>query len=198
MGSAFVHPSSVVDEPCTLGEGTQIWHYCHVSRGAVLGRGCTLGQNVFVGEGVVLGNGVKVQNNVSIYAGVQVEDDVFLGPSCVFTNVTHPRAAVSRRHRYEATRVRRGVTVGANATILCGVEIGAYAFVGAGAVVRRDVAPYALVYGVPARPRGWVGEHGVPLRFDAEGMAVCPESGQRYLLSPSGVRRLDSKGEPVP
>jgi UDP-2-acetamido-3-amino-2,3-dideoxy-glucuronate N-acetyltransferase len=190
----FVHPSAVVDEGAEIGRGTRIWHFCHVSKGAVIGERCNLGQNVFVGEGVRLGRGVKVQNNVSLYAGVELEDDVFCGPSCVFTNVKNPRATVDRRARFAPTRVRRGATIGANATIVCGTTIGRWAFVGAGAVVTSgDVPDYALVAGVPARQAGWVSRHGERLGApDADGVMRCPATGERYReIAPGVVRCLD-------
>ena len=192
---ATIHSSAIVDEPCTIGEGTHIWHFCHVMAGARIGRRCTLGQNVFVATGAVVGDGVKIQNNVSIYDGVIVEDDVFLGPSCVLTNVRNPRAAVNRRDRFETTRLGRGCTIGANATIVCGVQIGLHAFVAAGAVVTRDVPAYALVAGVPARRTGWVSQHGcvLPAPNDA-GRMRCPESGQSYRLVGTELRPDEERG----
>ena len=168
-GGWFAHPTACVDEPASIGPGTRIWHFCHVMSGARIGAGCTLGQNVFVGAEVVVGDRVKVQNNVSLYDGVLVEDDVFLGPSCVFTNVKNPRAAVSRRGELSTTWLGRGCTVGANATVVCGVRVGAHAMIGAGAVVTRDVVEHALVVGVPARRVGWVGEAGERLRHEGDG-----------------------------
>lgn len=177
----FVHPSAYVDEPCTIGAGTKIWHFCHVMAGARIGERCNLGQNVFVADDVVIGNNVKIQNNVSVYTGVTLEDDVFCGPSCVFTNVINPRSQVVRHNHYQPTLVRRGATIGANATIVCGATIGRYAFIGAGAVVRGDVPDYALMLGVPARQRGWMSRHGHRLsERNSEGYLVCPESGWRY------------------
>jgi UDP-2-acetamido-3-amino-2,3-dideoxy-glucuronate N-acetyltransferase len=158
--SYFVHSSACVDEPCEIGEGSRIWHFCHVMPGARIGKHCVLGQNVFVAGGVVIGNNVRLQNNVSVYSGVELEDDVFCGPSCVFTNVMNPRSQISRHHLYERTLVRCGATIGANVTILCGITIGQYAFIGAGAVVVRDVPDYALMMGVPARQDGWMSRHG--------------------------------------
>ena len=180
-GNYFMHPSSFVDQPCRIGEGTKIWHFCHIMKNSQLGRDCSLGQNVFVASDVIIGNNVKIQNNVSIYTGVVLEDDFFCGPSCVFTNVINPRSEVARRSEYKPTVVRRGATIGANATIVCGYEIGTYAFVGAGAVVASDVAPFALMLGVPARQQGWMSRHGHRLvDRDAGGCWICPESGERY------------------
>lgn len=178
----FAHPTAVIDEGCVIGKGTKIWHFSHIMPNCVIGENCNLGQNVVVSPEVVLGNNVKVQNNVSIYTGVICEDDVFLGPSMVFTNVINPRSAINRRSEYKKTMVRKGATIGANATIVCGIEIGAYAFIGAGAVVTRDVPPYALVVGNPARQTGWMSEYGHKLKFDNKGIAVCPESGEKYRL----------------
>ncbi len=196
----FAHPSSVVDPPCEIGEGTKIWHFCHVSRDSVLGAGCNLGQNVFIASGVRIGNRVKIQNNVSVYAGTTIEDDVFLGPSCVLTNVTNPRSQVDRHALYEPITLARGATIGANATIVCGVRIGRYAFVGAGAVVAADVPDYALVMGVPARQAGWMSRHGQRLGPpDAQGIKTCPESGLRYRLADGLLRCLDLDEEtPLP
>lgn len=184
------HPTAVIDEGCTIGEGTRIWHFSHIMPGCTIGERCNIGQNVVVSPGVVLGNNVKVQNNVSIYTGVECEDDVFLGPSMVFTNVINPRSAVARRDRYARTRVGRGASIGANATIVCGHDIGAFAFIGAGAVVTRDVPAYALVVGNPARQTGWMSEYGHKLTFNAAGEAACPESGQRYSLKNGRVARI--------
>ncbi|HEX8426177.1 acyltransferase [Hymenobacter sp.] len=186
----FAHPTAVIDDGCRIGAGSRIWHFCHLSAGAELGEGCSLGQNVFIADGVRLGRNVKVQNNVSLYSGVECADDVFIGPSAVFTNVLNPRAAVVRRHEYQATVLARGVSIGANATIVCGVQLGEYAFVGAGSVVTKDVAPYALVYGNPARRRGWMSAHGHQLAFTEAGQATCPESGEQYLLADGQVRRV--------
>lgn len=200
-GGYFAHPTAVVDEPAAIGAGTRIWHFCHVSSGSRIGSNCVLGQNTFVADGVVIGDGVKVQNNVSLYNGVVLEDDVFCGPSCVFTNVLNPRAEVDRHDEYQQTRVRRGATIGANATIICGVTIGRYAFVGAGAVVRRDVADYGLVLGVPASRRGWMSRHGHRLTpSEVEGEFRCPQSGWRYRESePDVLRCLDwPEDEPLP
>jgi len=184
----FAHESAYVDEGCRIGKGTKIWHFCHVMKGAVIGERCIFGQNVLVADGVVIGNNVKVQNNVSIYAGTTVEDDVFLGPSCVLTNVSNPRSQIVRHELYEKTLIRRGATVGANATVVCGVELGRYCFVSAGAVVTKSVPDYALVMGVPARRTGWISRHAIPLpKPDAQGIMVCPESGFRYKEVSSGV-----------
>jgi UDP-2-acetamido-3-amino-2,3-dideoxy-glucuronate N-acetyltransferase len=183
----WAHETAVIDVGAQIGAGTRVWHFCHVMDGARIGSGCTLGQNCFVGRGVVIGNGVKLQNNVSVYEGVELEDDVFCGPSIVFTNVMNPRAALSRRGEFQTTRVRRGATLGANATILPGVTLGEYSFVGAGSVVHRDVVPHALVVGVPARRVGWVSRAGERLVFDADGRAACPRSGERYARTESGV-----------
>ena len=190
MSDYFVHESAYVDQPCEIGAGTRIWHFSHIMAGAVIGRGCNLGQNVFVGAGVVVGDNVKVQNNVSLYDGVTLEDDVFCGPSCVFTNVINPRSQIVRKSEYMPTLVRRGATIGANATIVCGATIGRYAFIGAGAVVRGDVPDYALMLGVPARRKGWMSRHGHRLtEQDAAGNYVCPESGWRYVEVEPGVLR---------
>jgi UDP-2-acetamido-3-amino-2,3-dideoxy-glucuronate N-acetyltransferase len=190
----FVHETAVVDEPCSIGSGTKIWHFCHIMAGAVIGENCSLGQNVFVASGCVIGNNVKIQNNVSLYTGVTLEDDVFCGPSAVFTNVTNPRSHVSRKHEYRPTLVRRGATIGANATVVCGTTLGRYAFVGAGAVVTRDVPDFALVYGNPARLRGWMCRCGVRLRMGphAVGMvtADCDACGRRYVRRDLAVTEL--------
>ncbi|NJC26464.1 acyltransferase [Neolewinella antarctica] len=182
----FIHPTAVVDEGARIGDGTKIWHFCHLSSGSQLGAKCNLGQNVYVASGVVLGRNCKVQNNVSLYTGVTCADDVFIGPSAVFTNVKNPRAAVNRRGEYAATKLERGVTIGANAVIVCGVTLAAYAMVGAGSVVTKDVAAYSLVVGNPARHVGWVSKAGVRLDFDAEGRAFCADAGVGYFLDERG------------
>jgi UDP-2-acetamido-3-amino-2,3-dideoxy-glucuronate N-acetyltransferase len=186
----YAHPTAVVDEGCEIGAGTKIWHFTHIMPNCRIGRNCNFGQNVVVSPGVVLGNNVKVQNNVSIYTGVTCDDDVFLGPSCVFTNVTNPRSAVNRRDQYAKTHVGQGASIGANATIVCGHDIGKFAFIGAGAVVTKNVPDYALVIGNPARQAGWMSEYGHKLAFDADGKAVCQESGQQYRLSDGRVTRI--------
>ncbi len=186
----FAHETAVIDAGCTVGRGTKIWHFSHIMKDAVIGEACNIGQNVVVSPGVILGNNVKVQNNVSIYTGVICEDDVFLGPSMVFTNITNPRSAVIRRDQYVTTRVRRGASVGANATIVCGNEIGEYSLIGAGTVITKPVKPFALVVGNPGRQTGWVSEYGHRLSFDDAGTAICPESGQKYRLSGGEVTRI--------
>jgi len=200
-GECFVHESAYVDEPCRIGKGTKIWHFCHIMKDAQIGENCIFGQNVLVSTGVVIGNNVKVQNNVAIYTGTVIEDDVFLGPSCVLTNVSNPRSQIVRHDLYERTVLRRGATVGANATIVCGVELGRYCFIGAGAVVTKNVPDYALMLGVPARQAGWVSRHGIPLPPpDTAGIMRCPESGYRYRqVQPGVVRCLDLDEEaPLP
>ena len=187
MNDYFAHETAVIDEGCTIGRGTKIWHFSHLMSGCRIGERCNIGQNVVVSPGVVLGTNVKVQNNVSIYTGVTCEDDVFLGPSMVFTNVINPRSHVSRKHEFQPTIVRRGASIGANATIVCGNEIGEYAMVGAGAVITKPVKPYALVVGNPARQVGWVSANGHRLHFDSEGRATCPEMGERYRLKDGSV-----------
>ena len=192
-----IHSSAIVDHGAALGDGTRVWHFAHVCAGARIGEDCSLGQNVYVGNDVVLGNQVKVQNNVSIYDAVTLEDEVFCGPSMVFTNVYNPRAAVVRKHEYQRTLVRRGATIGANATIVCGVTIGEYAFVAAGAVVNREVPAFALVAGVPARQIGWMSRFGerLPLRIGGNGEALCPHTGDLYLLQ-DGVCKLVPAAQP--
>jgi len=189
MSNYYAHPTAVIDEGCEIGVGVKIWHFSHIMPGCVIGENCNIGQNVVVSPKVVLGKNVRVQNNVSIYEGVICEDDVFLGPSMVFTNVINPRSAVSRKHEYMQTMVRKGASIGANATIVCGNEIGAYAFIGAGAVVTKPVPPYALVVGNPAKQIGWMSEFGHRLNFDKDGIAVCPESKETYILENGSVRK---------
>ena len=186
----YVHPTAVIDDDVTIGAGSKIWHFCHLMPGSKLGRDCNLGQNVMIANDVRLGNNVKVQNNVSIYAGVECEDDVFLGPSMVFTNVRNPRSGVNRRGQYERTLVRRGVTIGANSTIVCGIELGEYVFIGAGTVVTKDVPSYALLVGNPARQIGWMSKAGHRLQFNADGYAVCPENNDHYQLVEGRVESL--------
>ena len=186
----FAHETAVIDEGCTIGAGSKIWHFSHIMSGCTIGKDCNMGQNVVVSPEVILGDRVKVQNNVSIFTGVTIEDEVFLGPSMVFTNVINPRSGVNRRGQYAKTHVATGATIGANATIVCGHDIGAYAFIGAGSVVTKEVLPYALVVGNPARPVGWMSEYGHRLNFDERGEAVCPESNERYVLEDGRVRKL--------
>lgn len=186
----FHHETAIIDEPCTIGEGTKIWHFSHVMQNCKIGEKCNIGQNVVVSPEVVLGNNVKVQNNVSIYTGVTCDDDVFLGPSMVFTNVINPRSAINRRDQYAKTHVGKGASIGANATIVCGHDIGEYAFIGAGAVVTKTIPAFALVVGNPAKQIGWVGEYGHRLEFNVEGIAVCPESKQEYKLENNRVSRI--------
>lgn len=186
----YAHPTAVIDEGCKIGKGTKIWHFSHIMPNCVIGENCNIGQNVVVSPDVVLGNNVKIQNNVSIYTGVTCDDDVFLGPSCVFTNVTNPRSAVNRRGQYAKTHVGKGASIGANATIVCGHDIGPFAFIGAGAVVTKNVPAYALVVGNPARQIGWMSEYGHRLNFDEKGIAVCPESGDKYQLKDGVVTKL--------
>ena len=189
--SLKIHPSSVVDDGATIGDGTAIWHFSHICSGAVIGKNCSIGQNVLVSDKAVLGNGVKIQNNVAIYGGVTVEDDVFLGPSCVLTNVTNPRSQVSRKSLYEKTLIRKGATTGANATIVCGITLGLYSFIGAGAVVTKDVPDYGLVLGNPGKLTGFMSRHGHKLKFDDSNHAICPESNYLYERVGEEVRCLD-------
>jgi UDP-2-acetamido-3-amino-2,3-dideoxy-glucuronate N-acetyltransferase len=186
----FAHESAIVDDGCTIGEGTKIWHFSHIMSNCVLGENCNIGQNVVVSPDVILGNNVKVQNNVSLYTGVVCEDDVFLGPSMVFTNVTNPRSGVNRRGQYSKTTVKKGASIGANATIVCGHDIGEYAFIGAGSVVTKHIPAYALVVGNPARQIGWMSEYGHRLNFDESGFAICPESNDKYELIDNQVRKI--------
>lgn len=186
----FAHETAVIDANCRIGEGTKIWHFSHVMSGCTIGKNCNIGQNVVISPEVVLGNNVKVQNNVSVYTGVTCDDDVFLGPSCVFTNVTNPRSAVNRKSQYAQTHVGKGATIGANATVVCGHDIGAYAFIGAGAVVTKNVPAYALLVGNPARQLGWMSEYGHRLHFDEDGVAECPESHEKYRLKDGLVSKI--------
>jgi UDP-2-acetamido-3-amino-2,3-dideoxy-glucuronate N-acetyltransferase len=184
MKDYFAHETAVIDEGCTIGKGTKIWHFSHIMPKCIIGENCNIGQNVVISPEVVLGNNVKVQNNVSIYTGVTCDDDVFLGPSMVFTNVTNPRSAVVRKNQYAKTHVGKGASIGANATIICGHDIGEYAFIGAGAVVTKTVKPYALVVGNPAKQTGWMSEYGHRLSFDKNNLATCPESKEQYIFDP--------------
>lgn len=186
----FVHTTAVIDSGCEIGEGTKIWHFSHIMSNCKLGKNCNLGQNVVVSPGVILGNNVKVQNNISIYTGVICDDDVFLGPSMVFTNVINPRSAINRKSEYAQTHVGKGASIGANATIICGHDIGKYAFIGAGAVVTKHVPDYALVIGNPSRQTGWMSEYGYKLEFDDQGFATCKESNQKYKLENKVVIRI--------
>jgi UDP-2-acetamido-3-amino-2,3-dideoxy-glucuronate N-acetyltransferase len=191
MNDYFAHETAIIDEGCRIGAGTKIWHFSHIMPNCVIGERCNIGQNVVISPEVVLGNNVKIQNNVSVYTGVTCEDDVFLGPSMVFTNVTNPRSAVNRRSQYAKTHVGKGATIGANATVVCGHDIGAYAFIGAGAVVTKTIPPYALVVGNPSRQIGWMSEYGHRLHFDAAGHATCPESGEHYQLKDGKVTKIE-------
>ena len=186
----FIHDTAIVDEGCTIGHGTKIWHFSHIMTTSIIGEKCNIGQNVVISPKVVLGNNVKVQNNVSIYTGVICEDDVFLGPSMVFTNVMNPRSAIVRKEEYKTTLVKKGASIGANATIICGVTIGEFAFIGAGAVITKDVRAYEMVYGNPGVHKGWVSEYGHPLRFGKDQLAFCPESKQQYSIENDKVKRL--------
>lgn len=187
----FAHESAYIDEGCTIGKGTKVWHFSHIMPNCTIGENCNIGQNVVISPEVILGNNVKIQNNVSIYTGVVCEDDVFLGPSMVFTNVTNPRSGVNRRGQYAKTVVKKGASIGANATIVCGHDIGEFAFIGAGAVVTKNIPAYAMVVGNPARQTGWMSEYGHKLKFDENGLAECPESKQQYALKNGAVTRLD-------
>lgn len=186
----FAHESSFIDQPCTIGAGTKIWHFCHIMQNCEIGQNCNIGQNVVISTGVKLGRNVKVQNNVSIYTGVECEDDVFLGPSMVFTNILNPRSAIVRKNQYVKTIVRKGASIGANATILCGIEIGAYALIGAGSVVVKDVKPHALIVGNPGKQIGWVSEYGHTLDFDRKGEATCKESGEKYRIDKENIIKI--------
>jgi UDP-2-acetamido-3-amino-2,3-dideoxy-glucuronate N-acetyltransferase len=186
--SVYIHPSAYADEGCRIGDNTKIWHFCHIMPKAIIGSNCSLGQNVFVANSVVIGNNVKIQNNVSLYEGVVCEDDVFLGPSMVLTNVINPRSGVERKSEYKKTLIKKGTSIGANATIVCGVTLGEYCFIGAGAVVNKDVPAFALIVGVPGKQVGWMSKQGHRLHFDAKNTAVCPGSGEKYLLEGSVVK----------
>jgi UDP-2-acetamido-3-amino-2,3-dideoxy-glucuronate N-acetyltransferase len=186
----FAHPTAIIDDNCSIGEGTKIWHFSHIMPGAVIGNNCNLGQNVVVSSKVILGNNVRVQNNVSIYEGVICEDDVFLGPSMVLTNVINPRSAVSRKNEFKTTLIKKGATIGANATIVCGNTVGTYAFIGAGTVVTKDVPAYALIVGNPGRQTGWMSEYGHKLKFNENNIAVCEESKQEYILENNTVKKV--------
>lgn len=190
MTNYFAHPTAIIDEGCEIHDGAKIWHFSHIMSDCIIGLNCNIGQNVVISPGVVLGSNVKIQNNVSVYTGVVCEDDVFLGPSMVFTNVINPRSAVNRRGEYARTLVKKGASIGANATVVCGNDIGSFALIGAGAVITKDVADYALVVGNPAKQIGWVSEYGHRLNFDETGTAVCPESGEIYSLLENQVKRI--------
>ncbi len=192
MTNYFAHETAIVDAGCHIGNGTKIWHFSHIMPDCKIGENCNIGQNVVVSPGVILGKNVKIQNNVSIYSGVECEDDVFLGPSMVFTNVINPRSAVNRRGEYSKTVVKRGASIGANATIVCGHDIGEFAFIGAGAVVTKHVPAFALMVGNPARQMGWMSEYGIRLEFDADGMAICQESGEKYQLLNQTVKKIEN------
>ena len=199
MSDYFVHESAYIDQPCQIGTGTRIWHFSHIMKNAIIGQNCNFGQNVLVSSNVIIGNNVKVQNNVSIYEGCIIEDDVFCGPSCVFTNVNNPRSQINRRSAYETTKIRRGATLGANCTIVCGSTVGRYAFVAAGAVITKDVPDYALMMGVPARQVGWMSRHGHRLsNSNNEGIMICPESNYRYQEIESGLLRCLDLDEEAP
>lgn len=193
ISDTYIHPTSIVDENCNIGNGTKIWHFSHIMSGCTIGQNCNIGQNVVISPGVSIGNGVKIQNNVSVYTGVICEDDVFLGPSCVFTNVINPRSFISRKDEFRKTLIRRGASIGANATIVCGNTIGEYAMIGAGAVVTKDIPPYSLWAGNPARQMGWISKYGHKLEFGSDGTAVCPESGEKYMLDNGLVKQIMSE-----
>ena len=192
MDKYFAHETAVIDDGCEIGSGTKIWHFSHIMTGCIIGKSCNIGQNVVISPAVILGRNVKIQNNVSVYTGVICEDDVFLGPSMVFTNVINPRSHVSRKNEYVETIVRKGASIGANATIVCGNEIGKFAMIGAGAVITKPVKPFALVVGNPARQIGWVSENGHKLHFDSDGNAICPETGQKYELKDGSVSKISN------
>jgi UDP-2-acetamido-3-amino-2,3-dideoxy-glucuronate N-acetyltransferase len=194
MNNFYVHSSSIIDKNVKIGKGTKIWHFCHISNGSIIGENCNIGQNVYIGENVIIGNNVKIQNNVSIYEGITIEDNVFLGPSCVFTNIKNPRSEIDRHNSYQKTLVKKGTTIGANATILCGIKLGYYCFIGAGAVVITNVEDYALMIGVPAVRAGWMSQHGCKLEFKLLNntdetikiLAICPESKDKYTYEKNG------------
>ena len=190
MDNFFVHPSSYVDKDVSIGDGTKIWHFCHILPNTIIGKNCSFGQNCVVGPNVKIGNGVKVQNNISIYDGVEIEDDVFLGPSCVFTNVINPRAFIQRKDEFKKTLLKKGCSIGANVTIVCGVTIGEYALIGAGAVVTKDVKPYSLMVGVPARQSGWVDKAGNRMNFDKNGIAIDSFDGTKYTIIDGEIKEL--------
>jgi UDP-2-acetamido-3-amino-2,3-dideoxy-glucuronate N-acetyltransferase len=190
MNSFFVHQTSIVDDFCKIGKNTKIWHFSHIMQGATIGENCSIGQNVVISNGVIIGNNVRIQNNVSVYEGVMCEDDVFIGPSAVFTNVINPRSMISRKHEFKKTTVKKGASIGANATIICGNTLGEYCFIGAGSVVTKDIPAYALVVGNPGRQKGWMSEFGIKLEFDAIGIATCKESGEQYLLENFSVKKV--------
>jgi len=190
MTEFFAHETAVIDDNCIIGNGTKIWHFSHIMSGSIIGESCNIGQNVVISPAVKLGNNVKIQNNVSVYTGVICEDDVFLGPSMVFTNVINPRSHVNRKNEYAQTIVRKGASIGANATIVCGNEIGEYALIGAGSVITKPVKPFSLVVGNPAHQKGWVSENGLKLHFNSDHIAICPETGQEYELKDDEVKRL--------
>ncbi|NDC31594.1 MAG: N-acetyltransferase [Bacteroidetes bacterium] len=187
----YIHETAIVEDGCILGAGTKVWHFSHIMGSAIIGSKCNIGQNVFIADGVIIGNNNKVQNNVSIYSGVECEDDVFLGPSMVFTNVINPRSAVNRKEEYKRTLIKKGASIGANATIICGVEIGCYAMIGAGAVVTKDVKDFELLVGNPAKRIGWVSEYGNKLKFDENGIALCKETSSKYLLEDGKVIKVN-------
>jgi len=190
MSHYHQHPSAIVDQPADIGDGTQIWHFSHIRENSHIGENCNIGQNVYIDANVTVGNHVKIQNNVSLYNGVTCEDDVFIGPSAVFTNVVNPRAVVERKNEFKPTLVRKGATIGANATIVCGNEIGTYAMIGAGSVVTKNVKPYALMVGNPAKQIGWVSKNGQKLHFNTENIAICAETGEQYILEKEAVRKV--------
>ncbi|MDQ3551553.1 MAG: N-acetyltransferase [Bacteroidota bacterium] len=188
MNPPFIHPTAVIDEGARIGAGTKIWHFCHLMPTAVVGEKCIIGQNVYIDNNVIIGNGVKIQNNVSLYNGVEIEDDVFIGPSVVFTNVINPRSFIERKNEFKKTLIKKGATIGANATIICGISIGEYAMIGAGSTVTKEVKPFALVYGTPSKQNGWVSKHGYRLIFNEQGNAICLQSGDKYVLQEEQVK----------